>query len=53
MDNTIEYDFLIYFLQGFLQLDDTGSQHDLHLRIVGGHLEVLEGHVLHMLQNKG
>ena len=28
--------------QGFLQLDDIGSQHDPHLRIIGGHHETLE-----------
>ena len=46
-DNQIE--------QGFLQLDDTGSQHDLHLKVIGGHHETLEleGHNIHILQNKG
>ena len=39
--------------QGFLQLDDIGSQHDPHWRIIGGHRETLEGHNIHMLQNKG
>ena len=38
--------------QGFLQLDDMWSQHDPHLRIIGGHRETLEGHSIHMLQNK-
>ena len=30
-----------------------GSQNDPHLRIIGGHRETLEGHGIHMLQNKG
>ena len=39
--------------QGFLQLDDMWSQHDPHLRIIGGPGETLEGHIIHMLQYKG
>ena len=39
-------------LQGFLQLDEVGGQHDPHLRIIGGH-EILEGHTIHMFHIKG
>ena len=39
--------------QDFLGLDHIGSQHDPHLRIIGGHQETLEGHNIHMLQNEG
>ena len=44
---------LFFSLQGFLQLDDTGGQHDPHLRSIRGHHETLEGHNIHMLQNEG
>ena len=40
-------------IQGFLQLDDTGGQHDPHFRIIGSHFETLEGHTTHMLLRKG
>ena len=36
--------------QGFLQLDDIGSEHDPHLRIIGGHRETLEGHNIHKVK---
>ena len=39
--------------QGFLQLDEIGSQHDPHLRMIGGRRENLKGRGIHMLQNKG
>ena len=39
--------------QSFLQLSAIGRKHDPHLRIIGGHCETLEGHAIHMLQNKG
>ena len=39
--------------QGFLQLDGIYGQDDLRLRIIEGHRETLEGHVIDMLQNKG
>ena len=39
--------------QGFLQLDDMWSQHDPHLRIIGGRRETLGGYIIYMLQNKG
>ena len=39
--------------QGFLQLDDIRGQHDTHLRIIKGRRETLEGHINHMLYNKG
>ena len=38
--------------QGFQQLDGIGSQHDPHLRIIGGHRETLEGHGIQMSENK-
>ena len=39
-------------VQGFLQLDDIGSQHDSHLRIIGGHCEALEGPGIHSCKIK-
>ena len=38
--------------QGFLQLDDIGSRHDPHLRIIRCHHETFEGHSIHILQTK-
>ena len=42
----------INLLQGLLQLDDIGSQHDPPLRVIGGHSETFEGNGILMLQNK-
>ena len=43
--------FLIHF-QGLLHLDDIGSQHDPHLRIMGGRHDTLKGHNIHILHKK-
>ena len=37
--------------QGFLQLDNIESQHNPHLRIIGGHREILEGHGIIMVNS--
>lgn len=36
---------------GVLQLDDIVSQLDSHLRIIGGHSEILDDHTIDMLQS--
>ena len=42
----------IWHKQSYLRASYRGGQHDPHLRIIGGRCETLNGHIIHMLQNK-
>ena len=50
-DNIAVKHVYTHAIQGFLQLDDTGGQYGPHLKIIGGHHEILVGgHNIHMWQ---